>query len=394
MRITAVVGGVAALLIAFSVLSWVTGSGGSTDQASQPAAANQDPTKPNEDGIFTVNPFTIAQEGPHPKIEVESLKYNFDRIAVGATDRHEFAIKNVGDAPLKLATGPRTCKCTIGKLATEEIAPGESATIEMEWHPLAQSEMFMQTATIWTNDPLQPKLDFEVEGMVVPTFITMPEGTWTVGMLAEGTPSNVTGRVMSMLSDEFEITSIETSAPYVTATHRPLTEDELKAGRAFGGYEITCQVQPEMPVGQFNEEVILKTNVEDAPEFKFTIQGTRMGPFNIVGTGWFQAQQLLEMGRFTAAEGKTVRLSVFVIGADGSLEFAEPQVEPPVLNVSLKRDESFGGAGGRQRFLVTIEAPAGITPGRWSGDSAVQVTLNSNHPEAPTARFSVSLQAD
>ena len=392
MRITAVVGGVAALLIAFSVLSWVTGSGGPPADPSRPAAAGQDPAQPNDEGIFTANPFKISEDGPQPKVEMASQKHNFDRIAVGASDRHEFAIKNVGDAPLQLATGPRTANAPSTNWRRRRSLPANPP--RSRWSAsLSQTERTCRRHHL-TNDPLQPKLDLEVEGMVVPTFITMPEGTWTVGMLAEGTSSNVTGRVMSMLSNEFEITSIETSAPYVTATHRPLTEDELRMGSAFGGYEITCQVQPDMPVGQFNEHVILKTNVADAPEFKFAIQGTRMGPFNIVGTGWYQAQQLLEMGRFSAAEGKTARLSVFVVGADDTLEFAEPQVEPPVLNVSLTRDESFGGSGGRQRFLVTIEAPAGITPGRWSGESAVRITLTSNHPEAPTARFSASLQAD
>ncbi len=393
MRITTVLAGVAALLIAFSVLSWVTRSGGSQTGSANPVVPS-DPTQPNADGVYTVNPFEVSEDGPQPKIEMESHTYTFDRLAVGASDRHEFEIRNVGDAPLKLAVGPRTCKCTIGKLAAEEIAPGESAAVEMEWHPLAPSEMFSQTATIWTNDPLQPKLDLAVEGMVVPTFMTMPEGTWTVGMLSEGQSSSVTGHVLSMLTEDFEITSIETSAEYVTATERPLTEEELKASRALSGYEVTCEVRPEMAVGQFNEQVIVKTNVEEAPEFKFQIQGSRMGPFHIVGSGWFQARQLLEMGRFQADAGKSVKLSLFVMGADETLEFAEPQVEPPILNVILVRDENFGGAGGRQRFLMTVDAPAGLTPGRWSDDSAVQVTLNSNHPEAATARFHVSLQAD
>ena len=68
-----------------------------------------------------MNPFTPAESGPQPKLEIDSKKYTFDRIAVGGSDTHEFTVKNMGEAPLKLAVGPRTCKCTIGKLATEDM---------------------------------------------------------------------------------------------------------------------------------------------------------------------------------------------------------------------------------------------------------------------------------
>jgi hypothetical protein len=396
MRITTVLAGLAALLVAFTVLSWATRTNPSAGAPAMPSAAAEtpDPTQPNKDGIYTINPFTPAENGPQPKVEIESKSFTFDRIAVGGKDMHQFSVKNAGDAPLKLAVGPRTCKCTIGKLGTEEIAPGESATIEMEWHPQAPAEMFAQVATIWTNDPLLPKLDLEVRGKVVPPFITIPEGTWTVGVLSEGQPSKVSGKILAMLDPAFELLDVKTSADYVQVSQRRLSEEEVKPMGGLAGYELTCEVHPTMAVGQFNEQVTITTNLEDAPEFTFNIQGSRMGPYNIVGPGWFQGNQSLDLGRFVAAEGKTVSLSVFSPATETPLEFTAVDVEPPILTVTLTRDEAFGASGSRQRFLMTVAAPPGITPGRWTQESAVRVTLHSNHPEAPVATFQISLQAD
>lgn len=397
MRITTVLAGVAALLVCFTVLSWATRSTPSDQPPLTPSAASElaeAAQQPNEEGIFPTNPFTPAESGPHPKLEIAEEKYTFDRMPVGGSDRHQFTVKNAGEAPLKLAVGPRTCKCTIGTLTSEEIAPGGTATIEMEWHPIAPAEQFAQVATIWTNDPAKPKLDLQVMGTVVPHIITVPEGSWTVGVLSEGQPSRVTGKILSMLEPEFEITGIETSSDYVAVTQRPYTEEELKPLGGLAGYEITCEVRPEMAVGQFTERVTIRTNLDEAPEYVFTIQGSRMGPYNIVGSGWYQGSQILEMGRFQAAEGKTVNLSIFSPATEVPLEFTAVDVEPPVIEVTVKRDESFGASGGRQRFLLTVSAPPGITPGRWSQETAVLVTLHSNHPDAPVAKFHVSLQAD
>jgi hypothetical protein len=395
MRITTVIAGVAALVVAFTVLSYVTRSGRSDGApATAESSVNEDPRQPNKDGIYVENPFTPSESGPQPKVAIENTTHQFDRIAVGAQGSHEFTVTNEGDAPLKLAVGPRTCKCTIGTLGSEEVAPGATATIAMEWHPLTQQEVFVQTATVWTNDPLMPKLDLTVEGKVVPTFITMPEGTWTVGVLSESGPSKVKGSIMAMLDPSFEILEVRTSADYVKASHRRFSEAEVKALSGLAGYEITCEVWPSMPVGAFNETVTITTNVKEAPEFTFSIQGSRMGPYNVVGPGWFQGTQTLDLGRFAAAEGKTVNLSVFSQATETPLEFTAVDVEPDILKVTLTRDETFGSEGKRQRFAMKVEAPAGITPGRWSKDNAVQVTLHSNHAEAPVAKFQITMQAD
>src|SRR5262245_52451963 len=51
------------------------------------------------------------------RIKVDEPVYNFGTMQRGTTKSHEFVVHNIGDAPLTLANGGTTCKCTIGDVS-------------------------------------------------------------------------------------------------------------------------------------------------------------------------------------------------------------------------------------------------------------------------------------
>src|SRR4051812_32552624 len=48
-----------------------------------------------------------------PRAVAEEAKYNFGTMQRGTSKSHDFVIKNVGEAPLKLRAGTTSCKCTL-----------------------------------------------------------------------------------------------------------------------------------------------------------------------------------------------------------------------------------------------------------------------------------------
>lgn len=429
MRTSAVIVGLVSLLAAFAMVSWAiqptpsNTAGKSTfdpneyqnrlksrrDAEADAEAAAQaeahrkaeaeanDPTSPKAHQHKT-NPFQLVTEGPMPKAVVDELRHDFDRLAVGATGSHTFQIRNDGEAPLKLAKGQSTCKCTgfgVGVEGITEVAPGETAAINLEWHPEQEASEFDQIAFVWTNDATNPKLELHVKGAIVPLISTVPKGNWTFGTISEGSPSVVHGTIAAYLADAFEIEGIESSSEYVKVDYEPLADDDLKRTKALSGYKLTCTVDAGIPVGTFYERIKVRTSLDEAPQVQFTLSGNRVGPFQVIGPGWQQSENLLRMGRCKAAEGKTTQISFFVAVPDGlDFAFGEPQVSPPIVNVTVKQDESFSGANGRERHVVAIHAPPGITPGRWGDDSAIKVVLPCNHPYTDSAEFNLALQAD
>lgn len=405
MRPTSVIAGLLALLAAFWVLAWAINPTPATQAPpdSVPAPQEMDPdqhvplpeTPPRDKSDeFASNPFTLSSDGPQPKAVVDEPDFKFGRLAVMATGQHDFTIRNEGTVPLKLAKGHTTCKCTGFTLGIQEIAPGDSATIHLEWKPVAEEEAFSQRATIWSNDPAYAEIELRVEGEVVPVIKVVPAGLWTAGSVSEGAPTTVKGYIASA-SEPFEIKSIEVPSQFIAVTHEPLDEATLAQEKMVSGYWISCTVDPSIPVGVFKEVIKVNLSVEKIPMMPITIQGARIGPFQVIGPGWRQANQTLYMGRCKSAEGKKVQISMLVANKPGrTIEFGEPQVTPPVLKVSMKRNESFDSSGGREQHLIVFEAVPGSTPGRWMGDTAVKVHLPCNHPDANGANFSVEFQVD
>lgn len=406
MRFTSMLAGLVTLLVLVAGLAWGiqfwTANQSAADMAeTQTAEADSEggPEHPPEQkkvaDIHRTNPFTLSHDGDQPKAVAEETTLPFGRIALGATGDHDFVIRNDGKAPLKLAKGETTCRCTKFSLGALEIAPGETGSIHLEWQPKDLSPEFAQTATVWTNDPETPKVELKVEGEVVPTILTMPQGVWTVGTLSEDAPTTVKGYVASFLTSSFEISAVESSSEFVTVTYQPFDEQRLKETQSKSGYDLTCTVSPQMPAGSFTETVKLKLSLTEAPYVVLSISGTRTGPFQIIGAGWAQGKHTLHMGRCKSSDGKKFQLSLFATPpANGTLEFGEPQVTPPILNVKVVHDPAFVSAGGRQRYHLNFEAPPGVTPGRWQGDTAIKVTLPCNYPGVESLHLSVEFQAD
>jgi hypothetical protein len=345
------------------------------------------------DGKYRANPFQLNDAGPHPKADTGPTEFNFGKMAVGETGRHTFVIKNVGEAPLRLARGESSCKCTVGTLGQDEVPPGGSAEIQLEWHPPSQSMEFMQMATVWTNDPELPEFRLQINGQVVPDILTYPEGAWTV-TVNEQSPTRFKGSIISMLQDSFEITAIEPSQPWITVTTRPLTPEEAQHEMGKAGYELNGEIQPAMPVGTFIEKITVRTTIPRHEEISFQISGARLGPFHIVGPGWFPVKRVLDLGRVRSSEGKQVKLSLFASEQEPPLEVAVESVEPPVLSASVERKALDASAGSRLQFVVTLDVPKGITPNRYAEDKQIRMRLKTNHPEAPVVLVNVELQAE
>lgn len=393
MRLSTVLVAVLALIVALCFVTWLAGSSRTSSVTEKP---NVIPGEVQKDahGNYVTNPFTPPSQPPFPKAEAPETSFSFGRMPQGQESRHAFVINNVGEGPLKVALGPSTCKCTLGKLAAEDVPPGGSTEVEMVWTPESSQPMFSQSATVWTSDPVTPSLSLTIEGDVFPRVMTSPEGIWTIGIIKEEGPTQFSGKVVSVFEDEFQIVSVKPSSDLIRVSTRPLSAEELQEmPGSKSGHALECELEPAMPVGPFQESISVETDIPEVSVLTFAVSGNRLGPFQIIAPEWFPTKSLLRMGRFPAAQGKKISLSLFVEKRDEPLELTRFNSEPDILTVSFAKDEKFETAA-RERYLVTIEAPAGITPGRWQSETAVKLQLHLSDPENDLLRFNVELQAD
>lgn len=343
----------------------------------------------------------ISETGPHPKAVVDEMVHEFGAMAVGERRSHTFVVKNEGEAPLILKKGPTTCKCTLSKLALDEIPPGESAEITLEWEAIDPTERYSHGGAIGTNDPENPEIRLKVEGSVQEIVTLTPAFSWNIGSLPDGKPAEITGTIQSVILDDFAIVEpIETSHEHLAATAKPLEPEQLQEMGAKSGYRITAVVKPGVPVGRFDEEfkLVAKFRGEERV-FPIRVEGSRAGPFVILatpGVDWRPSAMGVRLGRFQRSEGKSASLMLLVSElGERELEIEQVEARPEFIKVSLQRDpDATLEMAGRKRYKLTFEVPPGSPPGTRLGDKVAKVKIRTNHPVASEMEFSLAFISD
>lgn len=386
MKVGAILAGLVIAVSAVAGTYWLTRS----DASSSPGAS---PTKTSQQ-----DEPVPAKEGPHPKAVIAEPTHEFGVMKMGDSDRHAFVIRNEGEAPLKLGTPQTTCQCTVPEVEAHEIPPGGEGTITLEWTPTGATEEFDKGAMIATNDPKMREITLRVVGKVEDLVKIEPGTVWNAGEISGDKSIEITGAVYSRLVDDLEVSVGKIDEEMLSAEVSEMTADQLAETEAKSGSAVKVKILPGMPVGKFDKEILLKTNLEgeEQEEIKITVTGTRHGPIQILpmpGTKWAPEALALDLGRFPAAKGHAGSVSMFVNGleADQELVFESVEAAPDRVELELKRDESFK-AEGRQRYTLKFTVPPGGAA-TYRGRGSVKVNVKTNHPEAKSMKFYVQFVA-
>ncbi len=356
----------------------------------------EDPEKPAEpdptDVNFPENPYDLKQPGPYPKAVIDEARFEFGAMPLGTTRSHPFIIRNEGDAPLKLEKGPLQCKCTMPALKDKEIPPGGQAEILLEWKPVGVQEAFEKEAIIWTNDPANPRISLTIFGDVITDDFWEPTDSFNADQLRQGQEKTFTGYILSRTREDLKIERVDQAGNTLKIEHEPAGEDVLKAKEAKAGYVFKITVPASEDIALIRETITVTVNSATNTHIIWQVFGSRVGPINIIGPGWYAEKQLVQLGQFRAAEGAEKRFSLFLLDrAEQDLEFTEVKVDGP-LKVSLVKDEKWAGKA-NDRYYMTVQFVPGGPIGVHNADQPVPVTITTNHPKLPTISFNIAYDA-
>jgi hypothetical protein len=353
--------------------------------APPPAPKEDDEKKPKRP------PLAEAEKGPLPKAVTGSRVYEFGAMALNEEKKHTFSIKNAGQGPLNLEVGPSSCKCTVGTLSKKKVMPGESVDVELTWRGKEVQMNFAQYATIWTNDPDAPDIQFKVYGKVVEKYVVVPEKAWHAGHVTDVQEGVTTGQVASMV-DKFKITSVDSGSPHVKVTFAPLEVMALMSLRGKAGYEFTVKVDRDIPVGAFRVPVRIHTSLEGGKTIEIDVTGTRSGPILFLppeGRGLWQAEkQRLNMGQVRREVGSKVTLPAIVYGIKDDFKVLKTTCDADYLKISAAPNKEIS-KGEQQGINFTFELPPGSPAVTRVNPNGVHVTLETNHPKLKHIEFDV-----
>ena len=105
-------------------------------------------------GVFVVF-CAIAQENqetvPGPSITFEEVSFDFGDIHQGDKVSHVFNLDNSGDAPLIITNVQTTCGCTATDWPRDPIAPGETASIKVNFNSTGKMGRQNKIITVISN---------------------------------------------------------------------------------------------------------------------------------------------------------------------------------------------------------------------------------------------------
>jgi hypothetical protein len=361
------------------------GGRGPVSEAPPPTTHPPDDTKDTK-----VRP-PMAEKGPFPKAETGERVYEFGTMAVNEEKKHTFKINNKGEGPLVLEVGPSTCKCTVGSLSKKKVMSGETVDVELSWRAKEVAENFAQSATIWTNDPAAPDIQFKVYGKVAVKYSVLPEKNWHAGHVTDVQDGVTTGQVASML-ERFQITKVESNNPHVTVKFVPLEAMMLMSLHSKAGFEFTVKVDRGMPMGPFRVPIRIHTTLEGNKTLEVDVTGTRSGPMLFlppIGRGMWNAEKSrLYLGRVQRNVGSKVKLPAIVYGIKDKFKVLKTTCDAEYLKVTVEPNPEIS-QGEQQGVLFTFELPPGSPAVTRVSPDGVRVVLETNHPKLKQITFEV-----
>ncbi len=334
-------------------------------------------------------------DGPMPKAVIDETSYEFGTMGVGKTMSHKFVVRNEGDAPLRLKKGESTCKCTVAELENEELAPGASVEIDLEWHPISPDPLFQQTAKIHTSDPNMTEISLTILGTVDSPIVPLPTSVWDLGEFnVEEESATIKTQLVSRQLEAFEITNAAPATPNIVCKWDAMTAGELEEQDFKSGYNVTVTVTAPFVVGPLESSVKFDIKAEGADdeevnEVDVSINGIARGPLKLRPISpngvWFQQRQLFSINSFTASDGTTAKYSVIARGLDdGKLEITG--FEGPD-NVEFKLTH-------QSRAFYWLEVTIKPGPSRLVGSNEpLKFKILTSHPTMPEWEVQLIYQA-
>src|SRR5437867_354177 len=109
-----------------------------------------------------------------PKIEFERTVYEFGKTSLVDSVSGTFTFRNTGDEVLLLKEPKTSCGCTVAKLQTDALKPGEKSALEFTLAVGQRAQEFHKEIRVASNDPTNPVVVLGLRAEVVPAFEASP----------------------------------------------------------------------------------------------------------------------------------------------------------------------------------------------------------------------------
>jgi hypothetical protein len=101
---------------------------------------------------------TSADSANAPRVKFTEKMFDFGTIKQGDVPHKDFTFTNTGKSPLIIHKTKTSCGCTTAKTDKTTVAPGDQATVKVDYNSAHKKGKDSKTITVITNDPFTPSV--------------------------------------------------------------------------------------------------------------------------------------------------------------------------------------------------------------------------------------------
>jgi hypothetical protein len=326
-----------------------------------------------------------APEGPRLTL-LTPERYQFGFIDQNSTMNHTFQIRNDGDAPLKVEKLGTSCKCTSAGLDKDQLMPGETAEISLEWSGKGMAEFFEQYAEYKTNDLRRPTFKLIVTGEIRATLRAEPAEA-VFNRVSAQEPARATVRIVALGDEELKVISHkfkhDKSAPYYSLEFEPLDPAELAPNSEYkSGLQMHVHLKPGLPLGQLAQTIQITTNRNPEATFDIPVYGSVVSDISLIGAGASAATMTVDLGSFASRQGAKATVYLIVKGPHRDQTELKVASVQPAAELTATLGEPNRKNPQIVSYPLTFEVRPGATPvSRISAGSRIAVRIETTHPQ-------------
>lgn len=320
-----------------------------------------------------------------PLFEYDRTRDDVDKVRQFTQGTSVFHLRNDGEGDLQLHLGSKSCSCAairldkdgqtllrFAKTKEEEDAaqrqeenrrdhaadavegegnlnptgkivlrPGEHADFVVEWD--AQDFVGVKTVTgnVLSSDPRSERreVEFVVRLNVYPELIVEPS-LFSFGQLRDGQERQESISVYSLVHDDLAVEFESATSSAVTVDVRPMSEEERSASKAKSGFIATATVKGRLPVGDYSETVVFRTNLPQQAQRRVSVSGFVNGEIE-VHPGRIDFRTVSQAG----GAKQRVSISAPVLGEGETLHLDEKRIqtepEGEFIGATLARHDEY-----------------------------------------------------
>lgn len=341
--------------------------------AQQPPAGGA-PANPAE------KPAAPAEAGPAPKLVLSDNEFDFGTKWSGEPAEHELTIRNEGQGALKFAYRS-SCGCTVAQPTSAQrisegeyqyqLAAGQSDKIKITYDTKKNRPEVLQTITLTTNDPQQPKVEYRVKGQVKRLLELNPERFNFLNV----TRDDKTEQTMEIKSNWDKPVALKLK-PLPPDSPFDMKLVEVEPGKSF---KLVCSTKPPMKIGSNNVLATLETDLAAYPEYSIAAVAYIAPKISI------RPEVLYVSPKITKEHERVIKLTY---NASQPPKVKSVKASIPAIKVELMPDTPPAAGAGP---LASRDVKVTMPPGDQIPEAGATVTIEIDDPDPAYQKMEVKV---